>query len=209
MSEKLPVLPTKADDELMGTYVKRVVTVVQGATEDQVERGESWYPMARSLAEYIGDGNVELGAGLLAVFSANKSWGQNKILAADAANGNVHGHVGVVLEKARRILEGTDPMIVLDGQPKTSAFYRTILDPTDPDPVVVDRHVHDAIAGMPYGNQDRNLGNKTRYATLAHAVRLASRELGTIPAVTQPILWITHTDLTRGTGTRQKDQGYA
>lgn len=129
MSEKLPVLPTKADDELMGTYVKRVVTVVQGATEDQVERGESWYPMARSLAEYIGDGNVELGAGLLAVFSANKSWGQNKILAADAANGNVHGHVGVVLEKARRILEGTDPMIVLDGQPKTSAFYRTILDP--------------------------------------------------------------------------------
>lgn len=206
---KLPLLPTKADDKLMGTYVKRVIKMVQGATEDQVERGESWYPMARELAEYIGQGDVKLGAGLLAAFSANKSWGQNKRLAEDAANGHVHGHVEDALAKARRILEGEDPLLVLPADSKTWCFYRTILDPTDPDPVVVDRHVHDAIAGMPYGNAERGLSNKTRYATLAHAVRLASRKLGTIPAVTQPILWIVHTDLTRGTGTRPKDQGYA
>jgi len=206
---KLPMLPTRADDKTMEQYVERVVAVVQGATEDQVERGENWYPMANSLAEYIGQGDMKLGAGLLAVFSANKSWTQNKILAEDAANGNVHGHVEDALAKARRILNGEDPMIVLPEDSKTWNFYRTILDPADPDPVVIDRHVHDAIAGMPYGNQDRNLSNKTRYATLAHAVRLASRELGTIPSVAQPILWIVHTDLTRGTGTRPKDQGYA
>lgn len=209
MTAKLPLLPTKADDKLMGTYVKRVVTVVQGATEDQVERGESWYPMAQSLAEYIGQGDVKLGAGLLAAFSANKSWSLNKRLAEDAASGHVHGHVQDALAKARRILEGEDPLLVLPADSKTWNFYRTILDPTDPDPVVVDRHVHDAIAGVPYGNQDRNLGNKTRYATLALAVRLASRELGTIPAVTQPILWVTHIDMIKGTGTRPKDQGYA
>ena len=206
---KLPMLPTKADDDQIWTWVGRIVNIVLKATPDQVERGESWYPMANSLAEYIGQGDVKLGAGLLAAFSANKSWSLNKKLAEDAANGNVHGHVEDALAKARRILEGEDPLLVLPQDSKTWNFYRTILDPADPDPVVVDRHVHDAIAGMPYGNQDRNLSNKTRYATLAHAVRLASRELDTIPAVVQPVLWVVHTDLTRGTGTRPKDQGLA
>lgn len=209
MTVKLPLLPTRADDKTMGVYVCRIIRVVQGATADQIERGESWYPMASELAACIGQGDVKLGAGLLAAFSANKAWSQNKKLAADAANGNVHGHVEDALGKARRILEGEDPMLVLPSDSKTWNFYRTILDPTDPDPVVVDRHVHDAIAGMPYGNSDRNLSNRTRYATLAHAVRLASRKLGTIPSVAQPILWIVHTDLTRGTGTRPKDQGFA
>lgn len=208
MSEKLPMLPTKADDELMATYVSRIVTAVRDASPAQVERGLYWYPTAHDLAAYIADGNVKLGAGLLAAFSASKSWTQNKKLAEDAANGNVHGHVEDALNKARRILEGEDPLLVLPSDSKTWNFYRTILDPSDPDPVVVDRHVHDAIAGRPYGNQDRNLSNKTRYATLAHAVRVASRELDMIPAVAQPILWIVHTDLTRGTGTRPKDQGY-
>lgn len=207
--EKLPLLPTRADDKTMGTYVSRIIKVVRKATPDQVERGENWYPMASELAAYIGQGDLKLGAGLLAAFSANKSWSQNKKLAADAADGNVHGHVADALGKARRILEGEDPMIVLPADSKTWNFYRTILDPTDPDPVVVDRHVHDAIAGVTYGNADRNLSNKTRYATLAHAVRLASRKLETIPSVTQPILWTVHIDLIRGTSTRPKDQGYA
>lgn len=136
----------------------------------------------------------------------NKHWDINRKLAADAAGGNIHGHTGWALDKARKIMDGHDPLIVLPADSKTWNFYRAIADPSDPDSVVIDRHVHDVIAGETYGNRDRNLSNKTRYATLARAVRLAARRLGVIPNVLQAVIWVVQTDRIAGTGTRKRER---
>lgn len=199
--------PTKVNDETMAGYVANIKARIKSATPGQKARAVSWYPVAHDLAEIIGNGDVRVGAGLLAALSVNKSWSLNKKLAADAAKGNVHGHMSIVLGWVRDILNGKDPMIVLPPDSKTWNFYRAIVDPLDPDTVVIDRHVHDAIVGKTYGNVRRGLSNKTRYATFAHAVRVAARELEMLPNEVQAILWITQTDMVRGTSTRPKNQG--
>lgn len=188
------MIPTKADDETLERYVQAAVSTYLSSTEDQKVRARLWYPQARELALMIGDGDVRLGAGLLAALSVNKAWSQNKRLAFDAASGNVHGNVGHALRRAQMILEGQDPLEVLPADSKTWNFYRCITDPYDPDPVCVDRHVHDALIGESYGNRDRGLQNKTRYATLALAVRLAARRLGVIPSYLQALLWLVQVD---------------
>jgi hypothetical protein len=184
------MIPTKADDDLLNTYVNNLIAVYSHATLDQRLRGQRWYQTAHDLALMIGDGDVSAGAGVLAALSANKRWPQNVRLAKDAAAGNIHGHTGVTLTKVGAILNGADPATVLPMALKTGNFYRAILDPDDPDTVVIDRHVHDAAVGRWYATEDRGLSNKTRYATLALAVRLAAREAGEVTNHFQAIVWI-------------------
>jgi hypothetical protein len=206
--------PTKVDKAGMDAYVTNIKDRVGSADPSQIARSLVWYDVANDLARFIGNGDVRLGAGLLAALSINKQWAENKRLAADAANGNVHGHMEIALSMARDILAGKDPITVLPADSKTWNFYRAILDPNDPDTVVVDRHVHDAIVGETFGTINRGLSNKTRYATMAHAVRTATFELNQgkwhgklTPNIVQALLWITQIDMVRGTRTRAKNQG--
>lgn len=188
------MIPTKADDALLETYVLNLVNTYNKATLDQRLRGQRWYQTAHDLAMIIGDGDIPMGAGVIAALSANKWWPQNVRLAKDAASGNIHGHTGVTLAKVGAILNGADPATVLPMALKTGNFYRAILDPDDPDTVVIDRHVHDAAVSQRYLSEDRGLSNKTRYATLALAVRLAAREAGEVPNHFQAIVWIVQTE---------------
>ena len=196
------MIPVTASDDQLNQYVENITLAWETLTSDQEQQGRLWYPVAHQIASVIGDGDVRTGAGLLAVLSANKRWELNVSLAHDAASGNVHGHTGTTLEKVRKILDGTDPVLVLPAGLKTGHFFRAILDPSDPDPVVIDRHAHDIAAGEIYGNKERGLSNLTRYATLAHAYRTAARDISVIPGVLQAGTWVRHTQELAGTGTR-------
>jgi hypothetical protein len=110
------------------------------------------------------------------------------------ATGALYGHTSDALGKAAKILAGTDPAEVLPMTLKTGNFYRTILDPEDPEAVVVDRHAHDVAVGRRYGQQPRGLHNKTRYATVAHAYREAARRLGEIPSTVQAVTWLVQSE---------------
>lgn len=198
------MIPAKADDEQMAHYIANITAAYDAATLEQRDRGRNWYPVAHDLALIIGDGDVRKGAGILAVFSANKRWRDTVRLAQDASDGFLHGHTGVTLAKAARITAGEDPALVLPPDAKTGHFYRAILDPSDPDPVVIDRHAHDIAVGEVYGNRDRGLSSKSRYATLAHAYRVAARDLGEIPGVAQAVTWVRQLALLDGTSTRGK-----
>jgi hypothetical protein len=98
--------------------------------------------------------------------------------------------------KAFRILNGEDPEDVLGG-PKVRAFYFTIVNPTDPRAVVVDRHAIDITFGQVLDDQARGLalGRKGAYDTVAElyrrAARIVSAELGEIwtPAQVQATTW--------------------
>lgn len=184
------MIPTKADQGTFERYVSNIITAWCDATPEDEATGREWYPVAHDLADILGDGDTRKGAGLIAALSPQTAWERNCDLARDASNGNVHGHNGKTLDKVRDILAGIDPEDVLPLDKKTGHFFRNIADPSDPDPVTIDRHAHDVAVGERYGNRDRGLGCATRYATLAHAYREAARRLGELPNVVQAVTWV-------------------
>lgn len=191
------MIPTKASAAERETYIARIIAAWDRATADQRERGRLWYPVAHDLARYLADGNVRKGAGAIAALSPQKEWGLNVRMARAALSGKPVAHIGDAMRKLAAILAGADPLDVLPASLKTGNFYRNILDPSDPDPVTIDRHAHDVAAGVPYqgmGGKDtfgnRGLSNVTRYATLAHCYREAAMRLGIAPNVLQATVWL-------------------
>jgi hypothetical protein len=193
------MIPTQADDATLVFYVGNITAQWKRATADQEARGRNWYPTAHQLADMMSEGNVKAGAGVIAALSAQKNWLSNIKLAQAAfeTEGDVRGHTRDACSKAERIMLGEDPLDVLPEGMKTWHFYRCILDPTDPDAVVVDRHAHDVAVGEIYGSQPRGLDAPRRYATLAHAYREAARQLGEIPSVVQAVTWVVQVERER------------
>lgn len=183
------MISTKATPAEFETYVQNIVAIWNRATPAQTAKGRAWYPVAHDLAIMFGDGNVKVGAGIIAALSVQKSWSENIRLATDASNGNVHGNVGNALRKVEAILSGIAPEDVLPMQAKTGNFYRNIVDPTDASAVTVDRHAHDIAVGTVYGSKDRGPSNPTRYATIRDAYVTASKRLGECPSVVQAVTW--------------------
>ncbi|MFD8117075.1 DUF7178 family protein [Streptomyces microflavus] len=184
-------------------FVVNIITEWNNATPDQVQRGRSWYLTAHQLADMISEGHVQAGAGVIAALSANKSWPENEKLARRAFDvGEASGHVGDALAKAAKIMAGMDPAEVLPMSAKTGNFYRCILDPEDAEAVCIDRHAHDIAVGETYGNRDRGLSAKSRYALVAHAYREAAMRLGELPSTVQAVTWVVRVERLAGTGTR-------
>lgn len=197
------MIPLSPDAKTREAYVQNIVDTFNVASYDQFRRGQTWYQTAHDLALMISEGDVVTGAGVLAALSANKSWDQNKRLAARAiSTGTPVGHVGDALGKASKILAGAAPEDVLPMSAKTGHFYRCILDPADPDAVVIDRHAHDIAVGEVYGNRERGLSTAKRYAVVAHCYREAAQRLGRIPQEVQAITWVVQVERLAGTSTR-------
>lgn len=186
-------------------FVQNIISEWEQATPDQEARGRSWYLTAHQLADMISDGHIVAGAGVIAALSANKSWPDNKRMATGAfETGTPSGHTGANLAKAAKIMSGVDPAEVLPMDAKTGNFYRCILDPTDPEAVCIDRHAHDIAAGETYGNRERGLSAKGRYALIAHAYREAAMRLDELPSTVQAVTWVVRVEALAGTGTRRK-----
>lgn len=202
------MIPTVADDATHARYIANIIAVYRTATVDQEFRGRNWYRTAHELAYKMSGADeaptkedaerlTRAAAGVIAALSPQKAWYLNVKLAMGAfATGEVRGQVHNAVAKADKIMRGAHPLDVLPDDSKTWHFYRSIIDPTDPDPVVVDRHAHDIAVGEVYGSADRGLSNKNRYATIAHAYREAARQLGIIPSVLQAVTWVVQVDAT-------------
>lgn len=191
------MIPTTATDEQHEQYVRNIISTWNLATPEQIDRGRQWYPHANELATLMSEGNTRAAAGVIAALSPQKAWAFNVKLAREAfATGEVRGQVRDAVGKAERIMLGADPLDVLPDDSKTWNFFRAIIDPTDAEAVVIDRHAHDIAVGEIYGNRDRGLSTKRRYATLAHAYREAARRLDELPQVVQAVTWTVQVDLT-------------
>jgi hypothetical protein len=92
---------------------------------------------------------------------------------------------------------------------KTGNFYRCIVDPTDAEAVCIDRHAHDIAVGRPYGDADRGLSAKGRYAVLSLAYRNAAAKLGVLPSVLQATTWVVWTESLAGVKRRPVIERYA
>lgn len=202
------MIPANPSETSRRRYRDNIIATYNRATEDQRLKGKQWYPVAHDLATMLADGDTRKGAGVIAALSANKSWTENTKIATRAfASGKATGHVKDAILKATRIMNGADPADVLPMSLKTGNFYRCILDPSDPDAVVIDRHAHDIALGRPLGNADRGLSSKGRYDALAGAYRAAAARLGILPSELQAITWTVQVESLRGLGTRGHNHG--
>lgn len=193
------LVPTKPSMDEIRAMAERIKSVYLSADQSQIERSNAWYPTAHDLALQIGDGDVRMGAGIIAALSAQKRWDDNIDLAWQAAEGNVRGHTERTLDKVRAILDGAPPESVLPMQLKTGNFYRCILDPTDPEPVVIDRWAYRTATGD-YGaatgwkGNNPGLSNKNRYAAIALAYHMAAIDLDDIAQRVQARCWVVEKD---------------
>jgi hypothetical protein len=167
---------------------------------------------------YYSEAEIQAAAGVIAALSPRLAWRKNVEYAelaymvhADVVKHPLMGNTGDIAEayftgmiptlnanarKAWRILNGESPEDVLGG-PKVRAFYFTIVNPTDPRAVVVDRHAIDITFGQVLNDQSRGLalGRKGAYDTVAElyrrAARIISAELGEVwtPAQVQATTW--------------------
>lgn len=75
---------------------------------------------------------------------------------------------------------------------KTFAFYRNIVQPTNPlVPVVVDGHMYSVWMLKVYGMKEAKVGNGGRYENIANDIRCAARIVGIRPSQMQAVCWFT------------------
>lgn len=197
------MIPIRATDYAREYYVRNIISVWSVATDDQYEQGAHWYERAHWTARMLADGDVKMGAGLLAALSPQTSWWLNVELACEAFDtGRARRHTNDSCSKANKIMAGIDPERVLPMQRKTGQFYRCILNPDDPVAVCIDRHAHDVAVGVPYGDWNRGLSAHGRYALLAQSYWEAAQRVGQIPSVVQAVTWVAWRDSLAGVGTR-------
>lgn len=196
------MIELKVTDAEREQMILNVIAVWDQATPEELSAGRQWYVTANLLAEQLGGGDVHKGAGLLAALSPQTSWSLNVTLAERAVQSGPSGHVGDALRKAALILDGIDPAGVLPMHSKTGHFYRCIVDPSDPEPVCIDRHAHDIAVDEVYGDRDRGLSSKKRYETIADVYRRAALVLNETPSVVQAVTWTVWRAAISGTSTR-------
>lgn len=204
------MITTTPSDSTRRRYIRNIIAVWSEATDDQRARGANWYRTAHQLADFLAEGDVRTGAGVIAALSANKSWDLNQRMARRALKeGTLSGHTAANLAKAAKIMAGADPAEVLPMDAKTGNFYRCILDPDDQEAVCIDRHAHDIAVGRPYGDADRGLSAKGRYAVLSLAYRNAAAKLGVSPSTLQATTWVVWTERNAGIKRRPVASRYA
>lgn len=207
------MIATKADTLTFERYVSNIILRYGQANTEQKIAGERWYTTANQLAFMISGGDVVKGAGVIAALSANKSWSENvKISKRAFETGKATGHVGTQLRKAQAIMEdesGKSPLEFLGNGEKTRNFFLCIVNPKHETAVCIDRHAHDIAVGETYGNNDRGLSAKGRYALLADAYREAAKRLGTNPATVQAVTWVVQVENYSTWNARESSNGRA
>lgn len=173
-----------------------IIAVFDQATVADLAEGMAWYDDAHALAKTIADGNVAMGAGVIAALSPVMKWDRNMMLAVRAfEDGKASGALTASVEKADRIMAGEAPLDVLSGN-KVRAFYAAIFDPTVAREVCVDRHAFDIAVGRETDDKTRGiLTRKGAYESYAacycRAARMIEKRDGISysPAQIQAITW--------------------
>jgi len=181
------------------TMVRNIEHQVRSASDEDIASGMVWYPKGQEIAGNTGRGDVRMGAGIIAALSPQKRWDLNIKIAEDMMRTGKAGHTAQQVSQARRIREGEDPSAVLPMTKKTGHFYRNLYNPSDPEPVTIDRHAHASAVNkraVSVGGEEPDLGLQTigRYNTFVNAHVAATHRLAdmgvTIPNQTQAIAWV-------------------
>lgn len=177
--------------DLVGS-VENILAVFDKATPRQVAEGVAWYPEGNRIARDIGEGDIELGAGILAALSPRVKWSENIAAAYEV---KIHGWTTTQLQlnvkKAAAIRNGAKPLDVLGGK-KVRAFYQAILQPGDQNPAaVIDRHAVAVWVGASLtDDQMKPLQRVGVYEKIAQAYSDAAALRGVSTHTVQAVTWV-------------------
>lgn len=202
---------------LRGSY-KNIIAVYNAASEDEKVEGAAWYGKAQGHAWEIGrqampdgwiidgyvqvgdDGNAydfhpnpvlwRIGAGVLAALSPRMPWGRNIELGMALVQGMDVRGLGKMIDKAKKVWAGRDPLSVLKG-PKELAFYTNILYAGQCDAVTIDTHALAVYMGRKVNSKMYSkLSRKGEYERIERAYRRAAKELGVPVSTVQATTWV-------------------
>lgn len=183
-----------------GQAIDNILAVYDRATDEDKVSGHNWYEAARLFSQELGrkafpnmdrDGQLRLGASIVALFSPRCSWGRNMALATAFVNGEVVKAMGQSVRKAEEAAlltaQGHDPLDAVKG-PKVSAFARAIAGiPTNP---VIDVWALGIILGRRANEVD--YGRVARqYDEAAALYNAAAALLGIDVHSLQAVTWVT------------------
>jgi hypothetical protein len=174
---------------------KNILSVLHGATKEDMAFGARWYDdantLCRSLASEHGR-TLEAVIGAVAALSPRTHWGRNVMLAtACARDGEItSGTMSANMNAANKIMSGMEPLEVLKGI-KVRAFYWAILNPSDQNIVVGDAHAISVAAGRTLSPQEQSvLKTVGVYDTIANLYREVAESKRITPAQVQSITWV-------------------
>jgi len=177
--------------DLVGS-VANILKVFDKATPRQIEEGVAWYPEGNRIARDIGEGNIELGAGILAALSPRVKWSENISAAYEVKlHGFITTQLGANVRKAVQIRSGARPLDVLGGK-KVRAFYQAILRPGDQNPTaVIDRHAVSVWVGKSQTDKQIKLLQRVGvYEQIATAYSDAAVLRGVSTHTMQAVTWV-------------------
>lgn len=170
-------------------YVLNIIDCYLRATDDEIQQGIHWYDKARDMATFWADGDVWKGAGVIAAYSPMTPWWRNIELAESTLTTGAVRFDTLKMNaiKAARIMDGEDPLTVLNG-PKLTAFASAIADP-ETDLITIDSHAHSIALGRHLFTQQSKLGVRTRNE-IVEAYREAAYLAGYHVSAFQAMTWV-------------------
>ena len=207
----------KRNRSVQGTY-KNILNVYSRATQNQIDKGLSFYEDAREDAYiigkqlgYKGSNAVMCGAGILSVLSPRTDYELNRQMAYDLANGLYIQQTEANKAKAIRIMQGENPMLVMGRDShKTKPFFKAILNPLGNNEVygltgygnkpthlaVIDRHAGGVYKGLPLSEKQREqIGNWRVNKRISNSYFRACKVLNLPVNILQGITWYVFRDL--------------
>lgn len=170
-------------------YVQNILRAYAFASDDDVRKGVSWYPLARRLATDMAPQAPLQAAGVIAIFSARTPWARNLMLAQTAfETGIAPGHMFTA--HAQRMVDGESALSVLKGQ-KTRAFAQTIANGGRHDVTTIDGHAYDIADGKVWGKARPSI-SKGVYNAMDEAYHIAADITGYSNTEIQAITWVYH-----------------
>ena len=179
------------------TMIRNILSVYSRSTPEEKTMGRRWYKVAHDTALSFTP-SIQIGAGVISALFPNQTWTYNLELAERVIRTKDYsrGTYGANLRKAKRIIEGENPLIVLHGL-KTIAFYVSILTSgEDVYYVTIDRHALSIALGRIATDKERSMlrttpKGKRIYGAFSDAYREASKEVNLTPSELQAITWLT------------------
>lgn len=160
--------------------------------------GFNWYEQARADCERL-PVPIKTAVGVVAALSPGLAWDFNITQARDLIKAVQYRldipRVGVYgaanRNKAIAIARGAEPLSVLGGN-KVRSFYRNILEPTDPDPITLDRHCFSVWMGHELNDSELKHWFRTdaRYLAISAIYKRTAQTLGVRPNRLQAVVWL-------------------
>jgi hypothetical protein len=178
--------------------LQSILRTWDSATPEERRAGQLWYHDAHHIALSLSvfrQVPIETVAGVIAALSPQTSWADNVEATRAAFDGRwntpqLKAQYGANREKARRIIEGEAPRLVLGGW-KVKAFYALIRDGGNPWDVCVDGHAVNVVLGkLRPGGDAPTLRAHVAYETFARAYRGAAEHIGVQAHEVQAVTWL-------------------